>query len=86
MTRAHLNGQSTDERILLALKRGPQTITTLAGCLQLRPASVSYAMKRLIHETEREPAPENPRYARYRLSAIGRQRVALMEWRRKTNS
>lgn len=83
MTRAHLNGQSTDDRILLALKRGPLREYELSARLSLNRQTVGKALARLLHEVEREPVPGHPRYRTYRLSAVGQQRVDLLECLRK---
>jgi hypothetical protein len=83
MTRAHLNGQSTDERILLALKRGPQTVMELVTCLGMSDSTIRKALGRMeIFYVVRDWSRRS-RSWRYRLSPEGEQRVALMEWRRK---
>jgi hypothetical protein len=83
MTRAHLNGQSTDERILLALKRGPQTVMELSACLVMPVSTIRKALVRLLYEVERRPISGAQRGMTYHLTEIGRQRVAMLEWRRK---
>lgn len=83
MTRAHLHGQSTDDRILLALNRGPQTVMELVGCLGMPASTIRKALGRLeVFNVERRWSTSD-RSWRYHLTPEGQQRVAIMEWRRK---
>jgi hypothetical protein len=49
-------------------------------------AGIRYALARLLFEVDCEPVPGMERRFTYRLSREGEQRVAMLEWRRKTNS